>query len=138
MTAGSLEDRLALRELSESYAARAMRIDIDGWGELWAEDGRWQLSSMPEPVIGKAEVISTFREKMDYVDYVSIMSFPADVEIDGDRAKGKAYCREWVYPKAGGKIAVVGCFHDEYVKQEGRWLFLSRRYEVIGKEVEAP
>jgi len=63
-----------------------------------------------------------------------MISFPADLVIDGDHARGKAYCREMIFPKGGGRKFVVGCFEDEYVKRGGRWYFLSRDYEILGAE----
>ena len=134
MNTGPAEDRLAIRELVEAFAAGAMRIDPDAWGETWAEEGSWMLPSMAEPVKGKANVVAAFREKMAYVKYMSMISFPAELVIEGERARGKAYCRELIYPKEGGQRVVIGCFDDEYVKRNGRWYFLSRVYEVLGAD----
>ncbi len=134
MNTGPVEDRLAIRELMETFAAGAMRVDVDTWGSTWAEEGSWKLPSMPEPAKGKSNVVAAFKEKMEYVSYMSMISFPADLVIDGDRARGKSYCRELIYPKSGERKVVVGCFEDEYVKRDGRWYFLSRVYEVMGME----
>ena len=64
---------------------------------------------------------------------MSMISFPAELVVEGDTATGKCYCRELIYPKAGGQVVVVGCFDDEYVKRGGRWYFTKRIYEVMGK-----
>ena len=133
MNSGPVEDRLAIRELCEEFAAGAMRINADAWGETWAEEGVWGLPSMETPVAGKQNVIEAFRQKLEYVDFMSIISFPAELNIEGDKATGKCYCRELSYPKAGGQGVVVGCFDDEYVKRDGRWYFTKRIYEVMGK-----
>ena len=132
MNTVTVEDRLEIRELLETFAVGAMHIDADIWGSTWAENGSWKLPSMSEPAVGKANLVATFREKMAYVDYMSMISFPADLVIDGDKAKGKAYCRELIYTKTGEQKVVVGYFNDEYVKQDGRWYFLSREYQVMG------
>ncbi len=133
MNIGPIEDRLAIRELMETFAVGAMHIDTDIWGSTWAEEGVWKLPSMDEPATGKSNVIATFKEKMAYVDLISMISFPADLVIDGDQAHGRSYCRELIFPKGGGQIIVVGYFNDKYVKRDGQWYFLSRFYEVIGK-----
>jgi hypothetical protein len=132
MNIGPVEDRLAIRELLETFAVGAMHIDPDIWGSTWAEQGSWKLPSMSEPAVGKTDILAIFKEKMAYVDYMSMISFPADLVIDGDSAKGKAYCRELIYTKSGEQKVVVGFFDDEYVKQDGRWYFLSRAYHVMG------
>lgn len=129
---GPVEDRLEIRELIETFAVGAMHIDAEIWGSTWAEEGSWKLPSMTEPATGKANVLAAFKEKMSYVDYMSMISFPANLVVEGDKARGRAYCRELIYPKAGGEKVVIGYFNDEYVKRDGRWLFLSRVYNVMG------
>ena len=132
MSKGSVEDRLEIRELVESFAVGAMRIDTETWGSTWAEDGAWKLPSLEEAVRGKDNIIATFREKMAYVDTMSMISFPHALEFDGDSARGQCYCRELIFTKEGGQKILIGCFEDEYVKRDGRWLFLSRTYEIMG------
>lgn len=131
MDAMTILDRLAIRELTERYAAYAMRIDPLGWGKCWAEDGAWQLSSMDEPVTGRDAIIAEFVKRMEYVGSLWLSGFPMDLIVDGEMAAGKTYTREEVLPKAGGRISVNGCFHDTYVRHSGQWLFKSRRYEVL-------
>ena len=133
MHQGPIEDRLEIRELIETFAAGAMRIDPEIWGSTWAEDGTWKLMSMPEPQYGKADILQYFTKVMAYVDFMSMISFPADLVIEGDTAHGKAYCRELIFSKTGDQKIVIGCYHDKFVKRDGRWLFLSRFYEVMGK-----
>lgn len=135
MNKGPIEDRLEIRELIETFAVAAMHVDVDLWGTTWAEEGSWKLPSMETAAKGKDTMLAAFREKMSYVDYMSMISFPHELVIDGDKATGKAYCRELIYPKAGGHVVVVGYFDDEYVKRDGRWLFLSRVYNVMGKDI---
>ena len=136
MSSGSVEDRLAIRELMETFAVGAMRVDLDIWGSTWADEAVWGLPSMEQPASGKANVLASFKEKMAYVDFMSMISFPSDLVFNGDTATGKAYCRELIYPKSGGHMIVVGCFDDKYVKRDGRWYFVSRIYEVMGKDMK--
>ena len=35
---GPLEDRIAIRELLETYADAVCRVDAEAWGSTWAED----------------------------------------------------------------------------------------------------
>ena len=138
MNIGPVEDRLLIRELIESFAVGAMRLDAEIWGDTWAEEGSWKLPSMTEPAKGKSNIVAAFREKMEYVAFMSMISFPTDLLVDGDEARGRAYCQELIVPKSGGQRTIVGCFDDEYVKRNGRWYFLSRVYEVLGaKELPA-
>lgn len=134
MNIGPLEDRLAIRELIETFAVGAMRIDTEIWGGTWAGEASWKLPSMDAPAQGRAAIVAAFAEKMEYVAFMSMISFPAGLAVDGERARGRAYCQELIVPKSGGQRFVVGCYDDEYVKRDGRWYFLSRVYEVLGAE----
>lgn len=134
MNQGSVEDRLAIRELVETFAIATSRIDAELWGSTWAEDGSWKLPSMEEAVTGRAQIVAAFRQKLDYVALIAMSSVPTALVVEGARARGQAQCQELIFPKAGGRVTVVGCFDDEYVKRDGRWLFLSRRYEVLGMQ----
>lgn len=134
MSKGSVEDRLAIRELIETFAVGVTTIDADLWGSTWAEEGSWKTPSMPEPVQGKTAVVAKFKEMMAYLQFMSMSAIPSptDLVFDGDTATGKAYCRELIFPKAGGQRIVIGYFDDKYVKRDGQWLFASRVYTVIG------
>ena len=133
MQQGSIEDRLAIRELVETFAIATTRIDPELWGSTWAEDGAWKLPSLEAPVRGRDTIVETFREKMAYLRMISMTSTSTAlvIEADGGRASGQAQCQELIYPKTGGQTVVVGCFEDEYVKRDGRWLFSSRTYTVL-------
>lgn len=134
MSKGSVEDRLAIRELIETFAVGVTTIDPELWGSTWADEGCWKTPSMPEIVQGKTAVVAKFNEMMAYLQFMSMSAIPSptDLEFDGDTATGKAYCRELIFPKAGGQRIVIGYFDDKYVKRDGRWLFASRIYTVIG------
>jgi len=132
MNKGPLEDRIAIRELIEEFAAAVMRIDAERWSKTWAIDGAWKLPSLPEDVVGRDQIKAMFADKLDYVDHMSMIAFPAELTVEGDRASGKAYCRELIFANDGGQRVLIGCFHDDYVKQDGQWLFQRREYEILG------
>jgi hypothetical protein len=132
MAQGSIEDRLAIRELIETFAVGVTTIDPQLWGSTWAEEGAWKTPSMPEPVQGRANIIAKFEQMLAYVRFMSMSAVPSDLDFEGERATGKAYCRELIFPKTGGQKIVVGYFADEFVRRDGQWLFLTRTYTVIG------
>ena len=133
MNSGAVEDRLGIRELVETFTVAAMRVDAAMLGSTWADDGVWKLPSMSEPTKGKDKIVEAFTKVMGHVDFMSMISFPAQLVIEGDRARGKAYCRELIFTKTGEQRVIVGCYDDTYVKRNGRWVFETRTYEVIGR-----
>jgi len=132
MSKGSVEDRLAIRELIERFSAAVIRIDAGRFAATFADDGAWILPSMPEGAKGRDRIREAFAEKLAYVEHIHMVGFPDELAFDGDRASGKTYCRELIFTKDGDQKVLIGCFHDEYVRQDGEWLFLSRNYEVVG------
>lgn len=132
MSKGSMEDRLAIRELIERFCAAVIRIDTARFAGTFAEDGVWILPSVPAGTKGRDRIREVFAEKLAYVEHIHMAGFPDELAFDGDRATGKTYCRELIYTKDGGQKVLIGCFHDVYVKASGEWLFQSRDYEVIG------
>lgn len=132
MSKGSIEDRLAIRELIEAFCAAVIRIDADRFASTFAEDGVWVLPSVPEGTRGRDNIRKVFGEKLAYVEHIHMTGFPDELVFDGDRATGKTYCRELIYTKDGDNKVLIGCFHDAYVKCDGDWLFQSRDYEVVG------
>ncbi len=132
MSKGSVEDRLAIRELIERFSAAVIRIDAERFAGTFAQDGVWTLPSVPDGTRGRDKIREVFSEKLGYVEHIHMVGFPDNLDFQGDRASGATYCRELIFPKDGEQKLLIGCFHDEYVKVDGEWLFQSRDYEVVG------
>lgn len=132
MNSGSIQDRLEIRELIEAFAVRVTLHDPELWSQVWAPDGTWVLPSEPQGVNGRDNIREAFKQKMAAVENIHMTCTPADMHIVGDKATGKTFCRETIYIKGGMKKVLIACFHDEYVKIEGQWLFQRRDYKVFG------
>ncbi|MDR2858692.1 MAG: nuclear transport factor 2 family protein, partial [Novosphingobium sp.] len=63
---GPCEDRLAIRELLETYADAVTRADAAAWGDTWAEDGEWSMPDYPEfpTTTGRREIVALWVEAM--------------------------------------------------------------------------
>ena len=53
------------------------------------------------------------------------------IEVDGDHARARCYCREILLLKDGAVRKLVGAYEDELVRRGGDWLFASRRYTLF-------
>ena len=64
--AGATEDRLAIRELLDTYSDAVCRVDAQAWGETWDEDGVWELPDYPElaKVEGRAQIVAMWKAAM--------------------------------------------------------------------------
>jgi hypothetical protein len=134
VASGSLEDRIAIRELAEIFAVGSMRQDREKWASTLADEAILQLPSMSEPARGPAAIIETLLQKMAYTKFMNMVVFATEAVVEGDTARCKTYCREFIFPKAGGQKFVVGCYDDQLVRRDGRWLYTARIYEILCME----
>ncbi|MBI1179295.1 MAG: SgcJ/EcaC family oxidoreductase [Alphaproteobacteria bacterium] len=130
---GPFEDRLAIHELVRAYADAVTCRDAEAWGALWAEDGVWCLpvSSQTARVEGRVAIVAAWTGAMANFPNLVAISCLGAVTIDGDRATGRAYPREMVIREDGTVRHDTGLYEDEYVKRDGRWLFLQRSYRPL-------
>jgi uncharacterized protein (TIGR02246 family) len=130
---GPIEDRLAIRELVESYNDAVIRFDADAWGANWAEDGTWSLPGMG-PVSGRAAIVGVWKQAMSAFSFVGFFASAGPILVDGDRAHATWSQQEFLHQKDGAKRTITGRYEDDYVKRDGRWYFHKRVYEVLKAE----
>ncbi len=130
---GPFEDRLAIRELLDAYADAVNRCDAEAWGACWAENSTWSMPDYPEfgTVHGRATIVETWTTAMAQFPGVIFVATPGSIVIDDDVAVVRSYTSE-VYDDAQGNTKRDrGTYDDIVVKQNGRWLFSSRRFRNI-------
>ncbi|RVT43274.1 nuclear transport factor 2 family protein [Sphingobium algorifonticola] len=131
---GPLEDRIAIREVLESYADAVNRVDEALWASLWVEDCHWDLSHYPELgiVSGKDAVVALWAGAMPHYPKLSFMVMPGMIRVDGDRAEVRAYISE-IYEEPGTlkDKRARACYNDVFVKRDGQWLIQSRSFTII-------
>ena len=132
ISSGPLEDRLAIRELVESYNDAVMRFDADAWGSNWTEDATWDLGR--GEVTGRENIVQTWQGAMSAFSFVGFFASAGPIVVDGDTAHATWYQQEFLHQKEGGKMNVTGQYEDDYVKQDGRWFFAKRVYKVLNAE----
>ncbi|GLS98829.1 hypothetical protein GCM10007897_02070 [Sphingobium jiangsuense] len=131
---GPIEDRLAIRELLETYADAVNRNDKELWASLWVEDSHWDLSHYPElgVVSGKQAVVDLWASAMPHYPKLSFIVSPGLIRVDGDTAEARAYFSE-VYeePGTGKDKRARACYNDRLVKRDGKWFFQTRVFQII-------
>jgi ketosteroid isomerase-like protein len=132
---GSAEDRLAIRELLETYADAVTRCDAGDWGATWAEDGEWEMPDYPEfpPQKGKAAIVGLWVEAMKGFPGIMFEAWPGSIEINGDTAIMRSYTSE-VYDQDGVTKRDRGVYQDTCVKVDGKWLFKKRVFRNIHRQ----
>ena len=131
MFKGPLEDRIAIRELQETYADAVVRANAEDWGKVWTADARWEL--MGTKVDGREAIVAFWKQAMSGLDAVSFQCMPSSLEITGDRASGRCQTQEYLKVKDGTTRAVGGLYTDKMVRQDGVWLFSERIYRIVAE-----
>ena len=133
ISSGPIEDRLAIRELVESYNDAVMRFDGDAWQETWRDDATWSLPGAGA-ITGKENFFPVWQQAMSGFSFVGFFASAGPIIVDGNTAKGTWYQQEALHQKDGVKRTITGKYQDDYVKVKGRWYFQRRDYEVLMAE----
>lgn len=131
-------DRLALRELVDTYAYAIDHRLPDLFATLFHEDGRLVL---PHPAgTGRPPVVFGGRQGWERA-FTAVAPFTATshfvgnhlVRLDGDSATGSTYCLvHEIYETADGQRMQQRMAHytDVCTRIDGRWLFLTRTLRI--------
>jgi uncharacterized protein (TIGR02246 family) len=133
ISTGPLEDRLAIRELVDSYNDAVMRFDGEAWKSNWADDATWTLPGAGD-VTGIDNIHGAWQAAMAAFSFVGFFASAGPIVVDGDTATATWYQQEFLHQKDGEKRNITGKYSDEYVKRDGRWYFQKRVYEILNAE----
>ncbi|MEG3176501.1 nuclear transport factor 2 family protein [Sphingomonas sp. RB3P16] len=133
---GPAEDRLALRELLETYADAVTRCDPAAWGATWAEDGEWSLPDYPEIGItyGRDAIVAMWSKAMTHYPGIMFEAWPGSIQVTGDTAVLWSYTAE-VYDWPDGVHRDRGRYDDVCVKIGGQWFFQRRTFRNIHRQI---
>jgi ketosteroid isomerase-like protein len=132
-------DRLAVRELIDAYAHCADQRDAEGQMALFTDDTRFLVfmdATAAEPtqeLHGRESLGPVFD---DLNQYAATMHFngQSTISLDGDRATGESYClaHHLSVSQDGQRTMMIASIRylDEFVRQDGQWLFAERRLMV--------
>ena len=123
-------DREAIRTLPVRYCHCVWQRDVDGWANLFSEDG---AISATDPSLPRAEGRDALRKMISGgLETSKPRPFIHNhvVELLGpERAKGTCYV-EVRLMRDGKKHYMTGWYDDEYAKVAGEWKFKSRRINI--------
>ncbi len=125
---GPVEDRLAIRELLDSYGDAVCRHDADAWEANWAPDGLWSIRG--NEVQGREAIRAYWVKAMAAYRFISFSSYPGDIQVDGDTAQVRVQTTEFLTPVEGRPRRQHGTYQDRLVKVDGRWRFAHRSFNV--------
>ena len=132
-------DRLAIRELVESYAHCADRRDAKAQMCLFTPDTHFVVymnakDPAPSQELHSREALApVFAELNKYDATTHFVGQSTIFTLTGDRAKGEAYCLAHHVTVDGDKRRLMIAslrYLDTFVKAHGQWLFAERQLYV--------
>ena len=127
---GPIADRLAIRELIESYNAAVIENDAKAWESNWSSDGLWNLGEGQE-IEGREAILNHWQEAMEVFSFVGMFAQPKFISIDGDTAYAHWHTNELAKKSDGEMLRIVGLYKDIYRREATGWKILERRYEIL-------
>jgi uncharacterized protein (TIGR02246 family) len=134
---GPCEDRLAIRDLLDTFADAQTREDEELWASCWADDAVWVTTQGEHR--GKDKILAAWLSWNDAYHRARgicrvTLNQAAFIHVDGLKATGRSYFSVATFSEdTDGPHLFYGMYRDEFVKQEGRWMFQVRIYESIAK-----
>lgn len=139
---GPLEDRIAIRELLDTYSDAVTRRDGVLWASVWldSDECRWMLPSMAEwaQFVGKDLIVAEWLKMMDlyhgpaaHPNALAQMTVPGSIKINGDIAQVRCYSTEFFVAPDGRTLHTKGQYDDVCVKRDGRWYFRERTWSMM-------
>lgn len=125
----TLESRAAIETLISAYANAFDRIDAGLLSEIWHTDSILDL-----PGFGRAgsrdEILLMAQNSWRQMPHMHHWMANPLIEIEGDRAVGTVAADCLFHDIEKGPVQVSGLYHDTFERRDGKWAFLSRRFEL--------
>ena len=138
MTLEETADRLAIRELIDAYAHCADRRDAKGQMALFTENTAFHVfmdSRSPEPtyILHGRDALAPIFEDLNQYQATTHFNGQSTIRLEGDRATGESYCIAHHLKLDGDNRTLMLAsirYLDQFVKQDGTWLFAERKLMV--------
>jgi uncharacterized protein (TIGR02246 family) len=117
-------EKLAVQELCARYCHAIDSQDADGWADCFTPDGVFEFDGWA--ITGR----DALREYADvHTRFMRCRHLTLNhlYEVHGDSATGNSTTVVTLATEGGYKILGQAAYHDNLVKQEGRWRIAARR-----------
>ena len=129
---GEIEDRLALKELVDTFSTLSDRKEVRAQTQLFTPNAiveTYRGGALVTKLTGRKEMEDAFGRFLNLFEIVYHINGQQTVTLNGDRATGVSYCMVTLVGTENGKkmITAIGVFYnDEYVRENKRWLISKR------------
>ncbi len=129
---GEIEDKIALKELVDTFSILADKKDVKTQVLLFTPDATVETFVGGVSVTklkGRKETENAFGNFLKNFETVYHFNGQQTVKINGDKASGISYCLVTLIGTENGKKmkTTIGVYYqDEYVRENNRWLIAKR------------
>ncbi|MES2764620.1 MAG: nuclear transport factor 2 family protein [Bacteroidota bacterium] len=129
----AIEDKMAIKYLVDEFSNLADTKEIDKQVLLFTEDATVQSTvngQQGAPLKGRKQIGDAFTAFLNNFETVYHLNGQQTVTLNGNKASGISYCAVTLIGMENGKkmkTSIGVYYHDEYVKQNGRWLIADRK-----------
>ena len=127
----SMASDLALRQLVTTYCDAVNRLDAQGFSALWTNDANWD-NGLTKPVSGRANIGTAFQKtakRCEWIVHVEPLTV-FDIDEDAGEGSGRVTVQERIRFTDGTDAAMLGTYHDRYIRSRSGWQFAERRLEI--------
>ena len=128
-----IEDRIAIKNLVDTFSVLADIKDVEKQVLLFTEDASVtsiRNGTSGNAMVGRKQIGDAFSNFLKLFEVVYHINGQQTIILNGEKASGISYCLVTLIGNEGNKKikTTMGVYyHDEYVKQKGRWLIAKRQ-----------
>lgn len=123
-----VEAELALHRLAYDYCVGADHRDPRRWAAVWTPDAVWETGPDPDHTfVGIDAIRGAVERQWRAFPVMQHATSNHTVDVDGDRATGRAEVTVLVQLPDGRWIVGGGTYADEYRRDGGTWRIARRR-----------
>jgi hypothetical protein len=129
----ALEDRVAIKELVDTFSNLADTKEVEKQTLLFTEDATVETivgGKVVTSLRGRAQIGETFGKFLAGFETVYHANGQLTLTLQGDSASGTSYCLVGLVANVEGKKMLTSIqvfYQDAYVLQGGRWLIAKRK-----------
>ena len=127
-----IEDRIAIKELVDTFSILADQKETDKQRYLFTEDGivTSKINGQPGMILrGRKQLGDAFGAFLANFETVYHINGQLSLTLNGDKASGVSYCMVTLIGTENGKKMKTSMgvyYNDEYVRDNHRWLIAKR------------
>lgn len=130
-------DWVAIANVKAAYCRLLDTKDWKGWGELFTEDFELDVSDSGGTVMkGRDTIVASVRSSIETAKTAHQVHFP-EITIDGDNAHAIWPMQDRVVWEEGRALTGYGHYHEDYVRQNGRWRIARQKLMRLVLEFDA-